>query len=225
MMKVRSGAEASNDEIIYKFTTEDAKSYLQKKFNMIKAAFEKKGVNFPDIKLIMYNQELGKNFLPFILILPDTVLESRNRNENYNSIFLPDTKEQSARLKKPFFDLLSNYTYNKDDKKAFRSPDWKRRSGVNGRHTSTLLKYSTPVKESFGSAGTKVLVFIDPIRIFHDMLVIEGREDQVFDVDIRECKKIENGNYNFKMARVVDMKKSSSTREFYGEIVRRINNQ
>lgn len=224
-LSVRSGAVAAEDNVMYKISTDQAKDYLQKKFNMLYEVAKKKGKDFPDVKIIMYNQQLGKEFLPFILVLPIDVLENRTREENIPSVFMPDEDERSIRLNGIIYQLLSNYAFNKDDKRAFRSSEWKNRAGIyrRGDTIGTLLKYSTPKIENFGGAGKKVVMLIDPIRLFHDMLVDERATRQDFNVWIQSWNKIEDGSYEFSITRSVQKKKGESKNSFYSQMLRKIN--
>ena len=53
---VRSGVRASEDSMMFHVTTDQAKDYLQTKFNLIREAAKKKGINMPEINIIMYTQ-------------------------------------------------------------------------------------------------------------------------------------------------------------------------
>ena len=61
MMKVRSGVQASEDRVEYSITTTLAKEYLQNKFNLLTSTAKKKGLNIPEVDIMMYNEKLGKN--------------------------------------------------------------------------------------------------------------------------------------------------------------------
>ena len=129
MIKVRSGVQASEDKIEYSITTTMAKEYLQSKFNLLATTAKKKGMNIPEINIMMYNEKLGKNFIPFFLILPEDVLVRNKETEDIPSIFKSENSDH-ARLFGPYYEMLRAYTFNKDDKRAFRSTDWKRRAGI-----------------------------------------------------------------------------------------------
>ena len=221
-MKVRSGVEASSDEIIYKFTTKMVEENLQKKFAMIKEVCEKEGRKFPYIKVALHSHKLGKNFVPFILVLPESCLEEKNDTNNYNIIFSSDRDNSAVRFKQPVFDLLKAITYNKNDKKTFDSPVWRRQSGIVRGQDKLLSRLSSPIVEYIGNSR-KVLVLVDPIRIFHNMLVSPEHEKQEFDVDIRRCEEIESGNHIFTVARVVDPKYGCSEKEAYKKLLAAIN--
>ena len=220
---VRSSLRELDDEKVYRISTDQAKKYLQTKFDMIGKSLKARGVQFPDMKLVMYNQEIGKQFLPFILILPIEALENKEVEENIPSIFRADDEDRSVRLRKPIFDVLRNYTFNKDDKNAFRSPVWKREMKINGRVIGTLIKYSTPKIENFNRAGKKIVVFVNPIRLFHDMLVDESNNQQRFSVNIESWDKIEDGSYNFKVVRKINKEKGENRNTVYAQMLRKIN--
>ena len=221
---VSSGVRASEDSMMFHVTTDQAKDYLQTKFNLIREAAKKKGINMPEINIIMYTQEMGKKFLPFILILPQEVLEKGNMNDdNISSIFKPEDDSVGVRFQKPFYDMLRAYTFNKDDKNAFRSTDWKRRAGIRGSITGAMIKYATPKIEHFSGAGRKVVMLIDPIRLIHDMLVNDSIPNQKFEVWLENWKKIENGNYDFTVERKVVKSKGENKDNLYAQMLRRVN--
>lgn len=225
MMKVRSGVQASEDRVEYSITTTLAKEYLQNKFNLLTSTAKKKGLNIPEVDIMMYNEKLGKNFIPFFLILPESVLVSNKKDDEIPSIFKSENTDH-ARLHTPFYELLKTYTFNKDDKRAFRAPEWKRRAGIqSGKNIGTLLKYSTPKIENFGDAGRKVIVLIDPIRLFHDMLTDDSARKQRFEVNIDRWKEIDRatGTWNFIVNRVIVRNKHDNDNEIYAKMLRRIN--
>lgn len=227
MIKVRSGVQASEDKIEYSITTTMAKEYLQSKFNLLATTAKKKGMNIPEINIMMYNEKLGKNFIPFFLILPEDVLIRNKETEDIPSIFKSENSDH-ARLFGPYYEMLRAYTFNKDDKRAFRSTDWKRRAGIqSGKNIGTLLKYSTPKIENFGNGGRKVIVLIDPIRLFHDMLTDDSARKQNFEVLIEHWKEIDSatGNWNFVVNRKVLRNKSENDDAIYAKMLRRINGQ
>lgn len=220
----RGGIEPSKDKEIYPITTDMARNYLQNKFSLICQGCRERGVHIDDINIILYSQKIGKTFIPFLLILPEEVLERGKNDENIPWCFRTDTEDAGVRLFQPFFELLKPYTYSKEDRNAFfHSRDWKQARQIEGRKRNALLKYATPKIEILGDAGRKVVVLIDPIRLFHDMLSKET-DRRAFEIWIKHWNEIDSSKYEFFVERVVNKKQFNNRDEIYAEMLKKINN-
>lgn len=203
-LKTKSGAVPVQTEVPFSFSTDDVQSYLQKKFNNVTDVMKKNGINQGDVNILVTTLRCSKKFMPFLLVLPLNTLEGKqNRHDNELDIFNPDSSERSEKLKQPFYNLVGAYTYNKKDGDAFFSPEWRRALGISVKISHMLKSTRTPKIQKVNKGKNQyVVVLIDPIRIFHDML--ENVEDatEKFKVQIDHVEQIKAGNYRYEIKRV-----------------------
>ena len=206
-LQTRAGLSPSEKKLPYSITTSQVEAYLQKKVDVL-CNRDKSLPQNVDVRV--YTTEVGKYFMPFVIVLPTSVLVDRTKqkkNTNIDGFF--DVHEQSSRVEemlKPFKALFGAYTYNKEDTHAFSSNDWRRARGVT-RTTSNVLRTMTlPRVSSFrGDGGNKtnvVTFLLDPIRVFHDMLTMQD-DSRDFSVDIGRWQKIKTGEYKYFVDRSV----------------------
>lgn len=212
----RAGITPDEKELPYSITTADVESYLNKKMDVICDQMSKKnGTDKEEIDVHVYTTEAGKDFLPFVVVLPMGVLKSKKqKNQNTASIFTPQDSDNACSMKDEYYNVFKPFIYNKDDEQAFFSDEWRRRVRVN-RETSPVLKSLRTAKvQRMNGGNTSVVIFmIDPLRVFHDMLKIDG-DNRDFHIEIGNLQKINTGNYKYFMKRVINKgkgKKYSNT--------------
>lgn len=212
----RAGITPDEKELPYSITTADVESYLNKKMDVICDQIAKKnGTDKEEIDVHVYTTEAGKDFLPFVVVLPMDVLKSKKqKNQNTASIFTPQDSDNACSMKDEYYNVFKPFIYNKDDEQAFFSDEWRRRVRVN-RETSPVLKSLRTAKvQRMNGGNTSVVIFmIDPLRVFHDMLKIDG-DNRDFHIEIGNLQKINTGNYKYFMKRVINKgkgKKYSNT--------------
>ena len=207
----RSGITPNEKELPYSITTSQVEKYLQDKIDVVLNRVAKQnGTEKENIEVRVYTTEAGKSFLPFVVILPMEVLENKHqkRKKNVPSIFNTTESDGSANMRPELYKLFSSFTYNKDDEQAFFSDDWRRARHVN-RETSPVLKgLRTPKVTSMDNRRLQVVSFmIDPLRVFHNMLEIEG-DTRTFKVDVEGWQKIQTGEYRYDVSRVINKGKN-----------------
>lgn len=206
-LNTRSGLTPNEDRLPYSITTSNVESYLQKKIDTVmnRAALEAK--KEPEkIEVRVYTTEAGKSFLPFVVILPLDALEDRKQKKQSNMPSIFDTKsvDGTANLKKPIYEVLSAYVFNKQDGEAFKSDSWRRDHHVNREATGVLLSMRTPKVVSMENGKLKVVeLMIDPMRVFHDMLRIDS-DNRQYRIQIESWQKIQTGEFRYDVKRVIN---------------------
>lgn len=199
-IKTRAGIAPSNKALPFSVTTSDVEEYLQKRVDaMVKASQGK--VKGCSVKV--YSTESGRNFIPFVVVLPTDIIlnKAKKADDEMEYIFNQKNDDVNVSIDQSYYKLFSSYTYDRNDEDAFFSDDWRRRAGVYKQTAYTLKKLRTPKVMTF--SGTKVILFmIDPLRVFHDMVVSED-DKRDFLIDITNIKKMETGKFRYDFKREI----------------------
>lgn len=217
-IETRCGLQESTKKVQYDITTEHVKKYLESKFGFINNGLKNKGVKGVNpIEVNIRNLKIGKNFLPFIVVLPEDVLDKTSFDPSTPSVFRPEDDDDAVRLKPYYYHFLANYMYSKEDINFFGSSNWRRMAGnPTAGNIRVLKKYSRPAIETISGANgertSTVLVFLDPIKIFHEMLIDNSNPKQRFNIYVTDIQNIGDSNYNFTISREVIKKNKNDER-------------
>lgn len=233
----RSGIEPCQRDVEpYSITTQEVQKYLQNKINVVlnQTIPELQGkVNVGVITI-----EAGRKFLPFVVLLPKTVLDERveSINGKIPGIYQGEDVERNSSIRKPIAAVLDAYRFNKYDVKAFFSDDWRRRAGISRSTSSILKRLATPRLQKVGENDDEVVieVLLDPLRIFHDMLKFNnpegkdnGRKDprlnQPFYVEITKWKKLKVSEFRFTVLRKLGNQSGKGNKSLKEKATREIN--
>lgn len=220
-LNVRANLKPNEAELQYTITTQDVETYIQLKVNAIvnglKEAQSKNGntnyqvPNHQPIRIV--SMECGKVFLPFLVLLPTSMLQGSNQRKHQNrgnelSLFNPVDDNSAVRLQDAFFKFFQMYTFSKDDVKLFNSPKWKNDVGLYAKAPTTLREFRMPSVRKVDDGNKYVMFMLDPIRVFHDMLTGTENAREPFSVNIKSVTKIKGGSYSYKTLRVVNRGKN-----------------
>lgn len=208
--KTRAGIMPSEKELPFSITTTDVEQYIQRKLNVVVNGMRQNGIyKGEDIEVKVITVEMGSNFIPFTVVLPMNVLKERVRRPKEElSIFNPKDSDSTVTLYEPIARMFSSYTFDKADGEAFFSSDWRRARGVS-TNTSSILKHNRlpRIQKLNNGSMERVTFLIDPIRIFHDMLVMDTNNTN-FKIEIKDWQKIRSGEFRYDMKRVLNTKKN-----------------
>lgn len=211
IIRTRSGLTPDERTLPFTVTTLDVEDYLQKKMDVVCNGIARNTGNAPmKIDVKVQTIEAGTKFIPFVVVLPLTVLKENKKNDNdIPSIFNPRDEDRTANMQDPFYHLFKCYIYNKDDESAFFAEDWRRARGVS-RETSPFLKTIRTPKIMPADNGNMDLVYfmIDPLRVFYDMLSSTDSSQTDFRIEISSWQKIKNGEFKYFVKREIFSKKS-----------------
>lgn len=209
----RAGLTPSERELPFVITTSDVSDYLNGRLEALV-----KTMNTPmNIELSVASVEAGSKFVPFTVVLSPNTAKHRNNvsNDTEPSVFRPNDNDGSVRLIEPIAKLLGVYAYDKADGEAFFSADWRRARGVSTNSSAILKKNRTPRMMKFKTNKgpvDRVIFLIDPIRVFHDMLVMDDNNAN-FRVDIVNWNKIRQGEYRYEVLRVLNKNKKNKNNQ------------
>ena len=211
--ETRAGLTPSVNRLPYVITTSIAEEYLQKKLNVVVNDSRRSGIyTGDDITLRLVTVEMGSKFVPFTVVLPTDVLvqsqkKRQNNNRNELSVFNPRENDGTANVIKPIMSFFASYMYDKSDGDAFYSPDWRRARGVSTTISAVLKSNRLPKITRFDRGQMeKVTFLIDPVRVFFDMLKIDGLPSD-YRIDIVDWQKQKSGEYRYAVERVLNREK------------------
>lgn len=221
-MKTISGIRPEEKrEIPYGITTNEAEAFLQKKFDAIVKQMnmetQKYNDSHPDeddlplqddIEVNLITTRMSSKFYPFVLVLPSSVLKdnSRKRGKDELDIFNPQHSEQNANLKKPLYNIIQPFLYDDNDKKSFFSTNFQHALKISSRTAGSLKANCRPRIHHFDKDRVSyVIVFLDPLRLFHNMLTILD-DKTPYDVMIDRVEQLKGGNFCYKVSRAVKSK-------------------
>lgn len=194
-------------------STKDVQIYIQERVDFIVAALRKKDpkyANLKDIQVQVCGAKASEKFVPLMIILPPNALEDEaTSNENVPSIFLERDEEGQLSLIPMLQNLFKLWAYTKEDKKAFDTPRYQREININRSMAQNIINWSVPryrERKDGDERSELVMFFIDPIKIFHEMLS-EEQETKSFSVYITSFKKIRHGEYDFRITKSYGKKK------------------
>ena len=221
-IQTRAGLQPVEAELPFNITTEDAEEYLQQRFNTLIEMMRKNGDNQSDFDITLATYKISKKFYPLILALPLDVLKNpKDKSSNDElDIFSPGQNDQFAALKDPFYKLVASYIYDKNDEKAFFSNSWRQALGVTLSMSHKLKQSRIPKINSFNKGQLEcVMCFIDPIRLFHDMLTDVNNKDMRFNIEIAQIQQMKNSNFRYTVNRISKKNKKKNDRSYSDRIM------
>ena len=197
-MNTRSNLRPITSREEWRITTDDVERYLkEKKINALPD--DLKGTS-----IIVKTMNVGKYFLPFMVLLSMNAIEGNGNRSNNNEldIFNPDNSDgNKVNLKNAIYKALVPYVYNKQDEQAFFSSDWRRTRGVTSSMSSKLKYNRTPHVQVFNKNTRNemklVTLMIDPLRVFHDMVTDMSNPHEQFRINISSIEKIKECEYSY----------------------------
>lgn len=209
-METRSGLKPVNSgNLPFEITTDNVEEFLQGKFDAIMRQKRSNGEHVDDIKVTLMSIQISKIFVPFMILLPTSVLKSQGngRNKGRNdedeaSIFNPDNSSGRIYIQEEIFQQLQIYGYTSDDARAFFSREWKNALGVDASGSEFLRYNRIPRVQALNRGKDQfVTCILDPIRLFYSMLE-DPNHQSPFRIDIDKSTKIAGGVYKYFITRV-----------------------
>ena len=225
--RTRAGIQPSEQELPFSITTSDVETYLQRKLNVVVNGMRQNGIyTGDDIDVKVITVEMGSKFIPFTVVLPMNVLKNTNKKKRPKdelSIFNPKEADETLNMHDQIMKLFSSYTFDKADGEAFFSSDWRRARGVSTTTSAVLKRNRLPQIQKLNNGNMERVTFlIDPIRVFHDMLIMDNNNTD-FKIEIEKWQKIRSGEFRYDMKRVINKKKGKKGgNDFADELTRKM---
>lgn len=209
-------------------STKDVQAFMQERVDMIVATLRKKDeryANLDKIPVRVAGSKASDKYISIVAAVPSAALEieASNVGEPVPAIFTKN-KDEDAELQlipeiENFFKL---YAYSAYDKKGFRKAEWQRKYNVSKKTAEQLYNYSSPryYKKMNGEIeDSLVMIFLDPVRIFQDMLTEEGARvvDENYPT-IDKFEKIRDGEYKFHITKNRNKRKKNKDASFERDV-------
>lgn len=203
-LSTRAGVQPTVKKLPYEISTQMVREYLQKKLDVV---LERKTAGKEQMSLMLYTVESGRNFIPFMLLLPTEALyDAGDRSDDsIHPIFNTNGNRGSLNLRSEIYNMIKPYVFTSADQDAFFSEDWRRRTKVPRDASPILKKMSTAhIMKINGGRDEVVAIMLDPIRVFYDMLkdTNDKRENQPFTCDVVNWHKHKTGEFLYVIERV-----------------------
>lgn len=222
--KTRAGIQPSEKELPFSITTTEVEEYMQRKLNVVVNGMRQNGLyKGDDMEVKVVTVEMGSKFVPFTVVLPMNVLrdKKKNRPNDELSIFNPKDSDATVNIHEPIMKMFASYVFDKADGEAFYSADWRRARGVSTTTSAVLKRNRLPRVQKLNNGSMERVTFlIDPIRVFHDMLMMENNNTN-FRVEIENWQKIRSGEFRYDMKRVINNKKGKKGGNNFAEELNR----
>lgn len=205
-IKTKSGLmPTQSKETPYEITTEQVNKFIQDRFNAIHSIYLKEGKNVDDFTSTVISVKCSQKFVPLMLVMSLSVLDNaqkKKKKEDELDIFNPEKEDGTvASLKTAIYKCIAPYLYNKTDEAGFFAPTFRSSLGIPLKISHLLKGFRRPKIQKLGR-NEQVICFIDPLRIFHDMLTDPQNPNEFFKVNVNKCEQIKDGSYLYKISRV-----------------------
>ena len=209
MSTVNCGITPKRENPEWDLTTTDIRNYIQTKFTQLTTGLRNINKNVDDVKITLTSMKLGKSYVMAVLALPTTVLKGNDEVEDIPSVFRGQNSENRLVFQKPFFDLISNFRYTKNEEGMFRNASFRQNMRLSNNDVNTLMAYMKP---RIMTAGKKKYVFfaIDLIKVMHSMLADKSNPKQNFRVEVQKTEKIDDGVYKITVKKIVDNRNNNA---------------
>lgn len=221
---------AKRDEVAptYWLSTKDVTQFLQERIDIIVATLRKTNPeysNLENIPVTVAGVQASHGFCTLVVILPPEALESESSNvgKDVPYVFKQRDEEMQLKLIPKLENLFQLYIYTKEDKKEFKSNKFIEKMNLNRRVINTLVYFSVPRYRKVestddGNGREHVMFFIDPIKVFCDMLTEEGDRSNSTSVLIDGIQKIRNGEYKFHVKKLRKKHEKKNDDKFIKEL-------
>lgn len=226
-----------NEQPRFILSTTDVKEYLQLRLDMIVAGIRKSGETYkdlPNIQVEVFGTQASDKYVPMLVILPPAVLvdESSNDTSSIPGIYFNRDEDSHMQLIDEIGNFFKIYSFTKPDLKAFMSQNYLHAIGISTREAQKILNFSEPrYRVHVDKDGNNehnvdmVMFYIDPLRVFHEMLEIEN-DTRKFRIEITNIKKIRDTQYNYHIKKQYEGKKKKYKNSMYREfdsMLKRVN--
>ena len=205
MRETRSGLRPDETRLPYVITPKDVQNYLQKRLDVVTNELRKQGKECQDVKIQdLISIEASNEFIPLVIFLPETAVVKKQKEQiKGNSIFAQSSKQPGIKLRDEIYNVLKPYVYSSKDRESFGTHLMKNTLKMSREKIYRIQEWTRPTwLKSKRSKDKNIVLLIDPIRVFHDMLkYVDAPQAKPFRINIENWKKKESGYYKYFVVR------------------------
>lgn len=221
----RANISPARVENVFNIKTADAEAYITKKINSIPG--------MEGIVVNLFTLNLTDRFAPFVIALPMSVLKKKDKKDkssgDINPAFEEALNESKSKtiVNENVYKVLMAYSFDG----AFRQTDneetmrtIKTQLGLSRNQCGMIDRTRTPHVESFSGGKVKaVMMTIDPIFVFADMLSEPDQDNRQYRIVVTGLRKIDESNTEYTVRRAPAKKESAASYDDISkEVVRRM---
>lgn len=207
--------------------TSDAQKFINDKISLICNQTNQK-----EFDSWLITTDLSKEFKPFILLMPTSVLkknvtsQKQKRGGLYDMDDDDNSKKELLELKREFYMAIQPYIYSDRERQMFLSREFERDYRVSKKAMLTFVKNTKPLIYIAKAMGQPmVTIALDPIRLFHDMLTRADNPGERFQNDVISVRQAgKNGEYIYTLERRV-LKQSNNGSRYNKTLADELNNK
>ena len=218
------------------FTTKQIEAFFQEQARRIDSAvfdratkiaqnngMDTNAIEKPDtrISIISINLSGDREERPYVPFFMATTANILDINEGYDEMpeVFKSNLDDGVHINGAYYDYLFRpFMYGKDFRKYWNSTQWRREMHITQKyHTLNemrgylLPKVEKPDKDRDNRENWRIGVIIDPIQVFHKILVDRQNPRQEFRVIVKESRKLDKTNYWFRVDKELNTKRHDMT--------------
>lgn len=231
--ETRSGIKPAYEVPTYKITTQMAHDFIQKKVNAAikikrqQAAKDGDDVQrIEDVEVTLVTSTPSKKFCLFLVLLPMTATQGK-KDTHELSIFNPEGSSSSQKIKPELYAIFKNYMFTDKERKALTDSNYRKiLGGISVNTAGSLARHMTPKIDPMGISkkiGCKKMVgfFIDPVKVFQDMLTDPKNPGKKPSISIDKTKKYTVNNFEYTVK--VTNTQSAENKHFMEDMASAVN--
>lgn len=229
-IQTRSGIKPEQKEVLgFKITTLMAQDFIQNKVDAVINMMRSSGEQIEDVEINLCTMNFSKKFKPFVVTLPPNCRKSKgkkNNNDRELEMFNPTDNSKPIDLKNPFYQVFAPYIYTKDEENGFFSNTFRANLKITLSDAHELKHFRLPrALDGENSQNSPIAFILNPLAVFHDMLIDQANPNEKFAVDVIYTNDIEDGLCNYAIERVPLKKKGHKDKSKRGSILNNIRKQ
>lgn len=175
---------------MFKLSTRDIQSFITSELRKLADGSAKRGdKDSKPLKITINGARYGE-FVPIIIGMEPKVLK-HNKTDGRPEVFTAKD-EDNVPLKEEYGRTILRYAFSKEYKQLIYSSRFKAVNHIGEKDIMELRRYLDPViiyKDKEKRIPLYVAVFLDPVKVFHQMLIDENYPDEKFKTNIIDVKK------------------------------------